>query len=799
MPVAFRAALLAALVAAVPAVAADPAKPAAKAKSLQMAVFDKLLVKYQDSTYEQLHTALAADRKHVDKLSFDPTKAKYFDLIDKELKLTDAERQLYKKSGLVSIESSHRFTFAEAYRRIYTLDLPVLVTSDSILHAMHKSYDDVLKELEEYLFARAMRSALANAHDSLVGRAMKKVERSPDELAAMYDADLYLTVARNLFAGAACPAGEKSYNAKGEQVERWDGKTLPVPSVMGQDDLVVEILTKIRELKLLTPDTGPPFKIYGGERYIDFSQFKPRGHYTDSDGLRGYFRAMMWLGRVDCGWNVLPTDPKTGVTSDSDRELRAAALTVTLLHNTGGTKSLKAVDDMIGFLVGRSDNLTVFSLLKLMEQTKVSDFLAEAELAKLRDTIKTSGEAGQMIRSQVLISDPNDPFSKAPPPSVFQIFGQRFILDSFVLSQVVFDSIVYKNQKQERYAPTGLDVMAAFGNKDAIPLLEPELRKWNYSANLLAAKEFVDLHEPAFWKANLYNLWLDCFRSLNAEPAGANTFPETMRTKAWRTKQLQTQLGSWAELRHDTILYAKQSFTSGVLCEYPAGYVEPYPDFYAKVKFFATEAARLVDAADYEAFGTEATSGVVPKELKKNHSEFFKKFAATVGTLESLAQKELAGEAFTAEDKKFLKKTVEIGGGICGRPNYDGWYCDMFYKRRECDKWDPPIADIHTDPNTRTVLEVGVGDANFVVMAIDNGPDKMCFVGPVYSYYEFWHPADKRLTDTDWQQMLVKETAPKRPAWTSEFQAPARDKKFPFGNEHGGGKRGKAEQGRDRE
>ena len=81
-------------------------------------------------------------------------------------------------------------------------------------------------------------------------------------------------------------------------------------------------------------------------------------------------------------------------------------------------------------------------------------------LTKLKDAIKTGKHAQQMIRSQVIISSIMDEY-KVPPPSMFQLFGQRDIIDSFVLSQVVFDSIIYKHEKQKRMMPRGLDAMAA--------------------------------------------------------------------------------------------------------------------------------------------------------------------------------------------------------------------------------------------------------------------------------------------------------------------------------------------------
>jgi hypothetical protein len=48
-----------------------------------------------------------------------------------------------------------------------------------------------------------------------------------------------------------------------------------------------------------------------------------------------------------------------------------------------------------------------------------------------------------------------------------------------------------------------------------------------------------------------------------------------------------TQLASWAELRHDTVLYAKQSYTTSLGCSYPDAYVEPCPEFFRALGDFA--------------------------------------------------------------------------------------------------------------------------------------------------------------------------------------------------------------------
>ena len=67
----------------------------------------------------------------------------------------------------------------------------------------------------------------------------------------------------------------------------------------------------------------------------------------------------------------------------------------------------------------------------------------------------------------------------------------------------------------------------------------------------------ADLTVPE-WTETLNNAWLYSFFPL-LEPVGEG-YPEFMRSTSWLDKQLNTALGSWAELKHDTILYAKQVY-----------------------------------------------------------------------------------------------------------------------------------------------------------------------------------------------------------------------------------------------
>src|SRR5205823_9755348 len=139
--------------------------------------------------------------------------------------------------------------------------------------------------------------------------------------------------------------------------------------------------------------------------------------------------------------------------------------------------------------------------------------------------------------------------------------------------------------------PRGLDVMAVLGSKRAREVLHElgddaysnKPRSLTYDQALAALVDEYSKLSDLDWNRNLYWSWLYALKPLLAE-YGAG-YPTFMTTKAYRTRLLNAALASWAQLRHDTILYAKQSYTMGRAAMAPAveGYVEPLPEFYARL------------------------------------------------------------------------------------------------------------------------------------------------------------------------------------------------------------------------
>lgn len=698
----------------------------------------------QDLTTEAFLAGLPPAPEYA--LGFDVGEADHYAHMVEQLELTGPERSALQRDGFAIVDVGQRMSMASAYYNIYARDLPVLVTTDSILHAMHRSFDDILAEFEAHVLLRAIDDVLARTHRAVVEDA------AGAPLRAHRDLDLYLSVARALLAGEALELDEEM--ARCVRVEA-------VHTAFRQDARVADVIDRVQNGGLETPLTGG-IRLYGRERMVDWTQFQPRGHYLESPDLTRYFQAMMWLGRADTGFGL-----------EHDREVHAAVLLSTLMASCGALEGLEEVDRVLDWLVGPSDNLSPAGMLAALEAARLSPagVYAPGAVASLRaDTL-----GAQRIRSQVVVSDPEDP-ERVPPPAIYQVFGQRFVPDSLVLSEVVFDSIVFKGEKVERMMPSGLDVAAALGNNEAARILgETDLQAYPYAANLDASRAWIDGQPEGFWTGTATNTWLATLRHLHTDLAGERNAPAVMKGSAWQRKQLQTQLASWAEYRHDTVLYTKPGFTAYPACEYPAGFVEPYPRVYAGAAAFARGLADAMQSVDTERLlgtdheGMDATVGMpvdAVLKMQERHHSFLTGFAARADWLEALSHKELAGERFSAEDTRLLKATIDIRGRGSGPPSYDGWYGQMIYGGAQpAGEWAPEVVTVHTDPEGGEALLVGTGDVDFVVAAIDNEGDVGVYVGPVSSYYETRWPVQDRLTDEAWGALIGTELEPARPAW----------------------------------
>jgi hypothetical protein len=694
-------------------------------------------------------------------LSWDPTAAQFFDRVNAEkvtkehqgqklelpgYKLTADELARFKANGFVVSERLGGYSFGQLYYDVYNRDLPVFVTSDSVLHAWHRSYDAVLMDLELTYLTPALDAILTGMHEAVPGA---RARYGDGVLAdAVRDADYFLAVARSLLGG-------------------------PVPTKLGQDERRNKTLVAVSRLGM------EEFDLFGRRRSMDFSQFKPRGHYESHPELPRYFRAMMWCGRTDL--RVAGGADATGPLS-SPRELGAAVVLLDLLRTSGREKDWRQFDRLLQTFVGRTDSATFDDLARVAAAADVrspADLKTEADLDRLTAVVKKSDAGRQEIRGEVYWSDP-DSAAQVELPHSFTLLGQKFALDSWVTSKLVYDDVLWDGEKVKRRIPSGLDVaFAALGNDHVVPELVGRMEggprtfrdRLPYQHQLAAARNTIDRSDAKARDETIYTAWLKTLRTL-ARPADDGQ-PAAVRSRAWAMKQTNTQLASWAQLRHDTLLYVKQSYTAGASCYYPAGYVEPVVPFWAQMEAMAGRAADLLERTPFPPAN---------RDTQAKQVAFLRNFAARMARVKAVAEKQLARKELTADERKVLEDVMQIGhqrAGSATVPHYTGWYPSLFYNGPEdCMKWDALVADVHTDTpdvpdgDPGCVLHQGVGGVDLMVIAIDNGTDRVAYVGPTLSHYEFETPLAVRKTDAEWKADLLDGKAPPRPTWTKGYLVP---------------------------
>jgi hypothetical protein len=650
-------------------------------------------------------------------LGYDPSTATNLNLITAStLGPSTQELAVLGQQGFVIARSQEFPSFVYGYSAIYANDLPLFVSADSILDAVHRSYDSMLEQFETSMLISNLQTLLQQMRTALAAS-------SEDTAQVRSDVDLYLAVPLALLTGqtVAPVAGASSTDING----------------------LVQAATKAQGIQSNT--------LFGVEREIDMSQFEPRGHYADTPALGQYFRAMMWLGRIE--FRLIETQ------SDGSqvfyRRQADAMLLLSDLLGPDGLALWNRIEGVMRKFVGDADNMTPAQVSSLMTDLGITSL---ADAARIDDTtmaqaIVTGGYGAQRIASQLMI---NGTASTLPLNRSFLVFGQRYVVDSEVFSNLVYDRVGHGTIM--RMMPNPLDIAyAALGNDDALALLSDELAKYPYAPDLEAMRTLVDEHGDDYWNSTLYTGWLGALRALSPSVGGTppvgSELPAVALTEGWGRRLVNTQLGSWSELRHDTILYAKQSYTMGDVCQFPDAYVDPYPDLFRRLQQFAQEGSGLADLAT--AAGQSGFASSI--------SSYFDILASTTGMLADMAAQELTGTQFSQTQMDFINQTVRVQP-MCGGAYAQGWYPKLFFAGNSTD-YDPTIADVHTQYTDEggnvvgRVLHVGAADPRLMIVTANtscSGPS--AYAGLAFSYHELVTENFQRLTDQDWKTMIA--TAP---------------------------------------
>ncbi|HUU58891.1 MAG TPA: DUF3160 domain-containing protein, partial [Phycisphaerae bacterium] len=512
----------------------------------------------------------------------------------------------------------------------------------------------------------------------------------------------------------------------------------------------------------------------------DFSQYVPRGHYTRNEQFKRYFKAMMWYGRrmfrvEEVRGDCLPI-PERWSEEHRTREARQMLIITRMLH-TAVIEGKPAIETWNKLYVptvlfaGRTEDLNPAEVKGLAEKVwgKLPD------LSDLGNTDKLN----EFIRLAAAFSKPKVDSSGAGRKG-FCFMAQRFTPDSYITQCLVTDAdrpfgegvpahpLIYSPKRkprpftwgsnpilrppERRFMPRGLDVMAVFGCDEALAILraDGDTKYEGYDEMLAFLRKDVGKMMAERKEENLYYAWLHALQPMMTS-IDSKKVPDCLRSQGWLRKQLATSLGSWAELRHDTILYVKQSYTPAPRGapprpRIPHGYVEPQPEVFRRIgKMVAKMRTDL------------AALGVMPDGLEGSYG----RFAEICESLAAIAEKELAGKDLSQEDDRFIAYVSRSLKGTTLLPQ------ELRKKiLSETDSKMALIADVHTDNNAKVVLEEGVGTPFLLAVEMPLAGAMTTLHGAVFSYYEFKHPMKDRLTDEAWQKMLADAAKrPETPTW----------------------------------
>ena len=642
-----------------------------------------------------------------------------------------------------------------------------LVNPDVVLHAFHKFLENSLKSLEKHDLADLLRTFVENAQAT----ALRYKDQSSGELADHYEIiAAQFTVPLVLMENAGWQDTRRAFDSEettGDNADNFSN----AQKLLGRfsEKFSAETLKRIeQELALIYEGNAqaksPLFARYAnnGSFHTDYTQYTPRSHYAATSITRAYFRTMMYFGR-----NSYFLEKGPGITD--------ALLVMHLMAGEGaGGRPIIAewqrLIDITGFYAGKSDDICYPEWRDFVIRTLGKDSF-RPEDALNPETLKKISDRLNMLRPPRIFSEAGigpdtrqqTKEQRLEGAKAFRVFGQRFTFDAWVLSRLTGG--LEKSDVRLPSMPSALFVSAVFGDKAALESSAQYLKSYEptfserdlsgFFDNMNAVAADIKKVSDAEWFSSLNFAWLNVIRNLSA-PFGEG-YPLYMQSRLYPLKQLESFLGSYAELKHDTLLYEKQPEAEcggpgpeGEPPPVPKGFVEPNLLFWYALQ-------RLVHFTS-DGFREHGL-------LEREREEFghLSRFQKQVDFYTGLAEKELLGIEITADEYERLR-TYSLD--YMAEP-LDA--AEPFHDRK--DRRSGLVADIYTDKTTGQILYEGTAEPYIMLALVGNESSPRLTMGVAFNHYEFTGPLGARLTDADWQAKAYDNPSalPRKNYWYKEL------------------------------
>ena len=618
-----------------------------------------------------------------------------------------------------------RYTALRNYKSV-----PIFITTDLAAHSQHLMFDRMLQYTEENFFLPKMEE-LTDAFIEALSRRTDAPEQVREQAIQYFQVPQAIIKAAPEVIETNNYANPIIYQEKSES--ELEAILCVYPEAVKTDfDLIMKA----------QPGTEAIFN-----EDEDFSQYKARGHYTKNGLLETYFRASMWYGHL----HFAITKPREGKEIPESILQKEAVITFivdTVQKDEELYKKWSGLFNPITSLIGMSDDLSFDDLVPLWKEQNISDYAEWASnrenlsafMTLCADTLRPPAISGQSVFDMYAEVDEESGLREVPMG--WRLFGQRFTYDSAVHEKVSPPRLMSRDFVR------GLDIMKAFGSKTAEALLENS----DYP-KMAGLKEVLDSFEQDFsscdsdfWNQTYYNQVLYQVKTQATFEQGAGFY--FTESPAWNIKSQIAAHATWAELRHDTILYVKQvmaeragdgdfepTFRTEPLPK-PVHYIEPNLPFWEGA---FTSVLKLM--AVYE------TYDLLDEESKSTLERLYEIYKRIL----SIVKTEADNLPVSEDDLEWIPTIASSLAQIAMVHNNRGYVSDSNLLRMAC------IADVFTNNDYGMCLEVGVGTpVRLYVPLNDSQGGKRIAVGYGFSYVEFLQPSDNRLSDEQWRNTVYK-------------------------------------------
>lgn len=609
-------------------------------------------------------------------------------------------------------------------------NLPVYVTTDLYLHTYHMYFSWLLKRLETKHFLPSIKNLCTDLYKSSL-QYIDSAQNVDEKKLAEFAATFYAIAIKLATDEDVAPMPESIKNNYDNELANIMGEVDANSSFMSIDDLV-----------------------------FPYSLFKPRGNYTRTEEGKRYFKCMMWLQTARL----------------SLRE--SLFLAYQFNQSSNETKdTYYSVCDAITFIMGEPDNVSIAQISDILDKELGIKFVKDIcqidldnamekvfliTIPKLRSVNLKFDKLDEPTKNFITMNSANTDYT------IVNFMPQRYVPDNEILG-TMYDSVPNAN----RAYPCGLDVFDAFGSSTAANILDSTdnyAKEWNrYDAKRKQMRK--KFSEYGNYDQTMYNKWLESLITLQKKD---KSLPGHMKTSAWEKKNINSSLGSWAELKHDAILYAKQPWGAEMgggdddyypislpSPEYFQNYLEPNIQFWEKLKEVLDLNVSILKRIGYY-------DDIIEK--RTNDLIYEVNFCINVSNKELNNIKLTETEDYTLEriGGTFEYKTLHL------LESDDNSWLESWHDISGPDTCIAIIADVFTrgveNCSKNGILYVASAKANTIYVIVERNNQTYLTRGAVYDYREFVGPMGNRLTDEEWQISLGKEkNAGNRPAWMSDL------------------------------